>query len=118
MNSSDDSEIAANQTQSGRSDSVGSHTAPARSVANPADGSATPEFKLTLPAADVGVALDLAADQGAEHAADDGAAGAVAAAVDAAAHQGADAGADHQAGRAVAAAAIIAAVRPAIDLVI
>src|SRR6185436_8170202 len=84
-----------------------------------ADGGPEPSLRLVaLAAAHVAVALDLAADQRAEHAADDGAGGALAAGVDAAADQGADAGADDEAGGAVAAAAIIAPVGAAIDLIL
>src|SRR6185295_2407896 len=71
-----------------------------------------------LAAAHVPAALDLAADQRAEHAADDGARGALAAGVDAAAEQGADAGADDKPGGAVAAAAIIPPVGAAIDFIL
>src|SRR6185436_5293605 len=84
-----------------------------------ADGGPEPSLRLVaLAAAHVAVALDLAADQGAQHAADDGAGGALAARVDAAADQGADAGADDEAGGAVAAAAIIPPVGAPIDFIL
>ena len=85
-------------------------------TAGTAARTAVPDRRLA--AAHVLVALDLAADQGAEHAADDRAGGAFAARVDAAADEGADARADDEAGRAVAAAAIITAVLAAIDFIL
>src|SRR5690606_23159734 len=70
-------------------------------------------------AADVGlVLLDRAAEQGAERAADQRAAGAVAPAVDDIAEKAARRRADDEPGRAVAAPAIIAPVRAAIDIVV
>ena len=73
---------------------------------------------MPLAAAHVLAALDLAADQRAEHAADDVPVVRSPPGVDAAADQRAGAGADDEAGRAVAAPAIIAPVRAAIDFVL
>eukprot|EP00380_Ascogregarina_taiwanensis_P025180 284815710_4 len=64
------------------------------------------------------VLIDLLAEQGAQRTADQRAADAVAAAVDHVAQDTARRGADDQAGRAVRTLAIIAAVGPAIDLVV